>query len=224
MGVAVSVVITETGLMSTPSSSSTARTVTAWVPAPLNTCVTEQVPATAGTVVPVPSRQSNVQVWVSFAPGSVTVAVKSIALPASTVVLSAGELMVATGGALVTASGAVAVTGALMPSSPVRVRVKVPSSVQVTVVVSELGSAKVQVAPGSTSGPAAAVQVVTTVPVSGSVTCPLRVIGEPSTPWPAAPGSTVGASLMWMTSRETTALAVPPRRSSMVYLKVARPS
>src|SRR5437764_7691553 len=148
VGVAVWVVITETGLMSTPSSSSTARTVTAWVPAPLNTCVTEQVPATAGTVVPVPSRQSNVQVWVSFAPGSVTVAVKSIALPASTVVLSAGELMVATGGALVTASGAVAVTGALMPSSPVRVRVKVPSSVQVTVVVSELGSAKVQVAPG----------------------------------------------------------------------------
>ena len=112
-------------------------------------------------------------------------------------------------------------TGSFVPSSAVRVRVQVPSSVQVTLVTAAAALAKVQLAPASVPVPRAVHRRVGLS--SGSVAEPDRATLEPSVPVSSAPASTTGGSLMGKTVIVTVAWAVPPRPSVIVYVKVSCP-
>jgi hypothetical protein len=77
-------------------------------------------------------------------------AVTGTAAPARNTCQSAGPVRVRVGATLRTVTVALELTGALTPSRAVSVTSNWPSSVQVSVVLARPGSAKEQVAPGST--------------------------------------------------------------------------
>ena len=86
-------------------------------------------------------------------------------------------------------------TGGAKPSLAVNVTVYMPSSVHVICVTACVGAENAQVAPGSTPEPGANVHSFAGLASSGSVTDPLRAIGEPSLPDTGGPASTVGGTL-----------------------------
>ena len=84
-----------------------------------------------------------------------------------------------------------------------------------TVVANDLGSAKEQVAPGSTPDAGVAVQLVTSVGPSGSVTLACTGIGDPSFPAAGGVTTTIGGTLGLMTVTTTFAVAVAPNGSAI---------
>src|SRR5256885_2688178 len=149
----------------TPPSSSRTVTSTSCGPSAVNAWVVahDPVPEPAVSVtVPlttaVPSPKLTVQVWLSLRPASVNGAVNATVLPRTNNVPLAGAEMVTAGATLVNVNVVLAATGALTPSFPVSVNVKVPSSVQVTVVETAAAVPNGHGAPGSTPDAGAILQ------------------------------------------------------------------
>ena len=142
----------------------------------------------------VPSPQSIVAVWLSWAPASVNFAETLTSRPTCS-----GDADVVgsdtSGAAFVSAIGALAVV-VVVPSSDVSVAVNVPSSSHVTVVVRACGASTTQEVPASTPPSPVTLQVLASVSSSASSEEPVSVIGAPSAPVYAAPASTSGALLI----------------------------